>query len=187
MLKYFSIAAMLAVLIVFSTLGLAEIRNKDHDEPLLINAKFHNLTSEAQRQVLCLANNIYFEARSEPLKGQVAVAFVTLNRVDSELFPDNVCDVVKQKTKTVCQFSWYCESQPKSKYVQHILTGQGSMLYYRIVDIATFVYVNYEKLDDPSNGSLFYHANYVSPNWRHRLDQVAVIGNHIFYRTRGNT
>ena len=195
MLKYFSIAAMLAVLIVFSTLGLADNNNKiiekvekkPEPETVFINANFEHLTPKVQRQVLCLANNIYFEARSEPIKGQIAVAFVTLNRVTSELFPDSICDVVKQKRNNVCQFSWYCESRPKRQYTKHILTGEGSLQYNEIIDIATFVYANYEKLNDPTHGSLFYHADYVRPGWRKRMDKVAVIGAHIFYRLRDDT
>jgi len=194
MLKYFSIAAMLAVLIVFSTLGLADnnkiiekVEKKPEPETVFINANFEHLTPKVQRQVLCLANNIYFEARSEPIKGQIAVAFVTLNRVSSELFPDSICDVVKQKRNNVCQFSWYCESRPKRQYTKHILTGKGSLQYNEIIDIATFVYANYEKLNDPTHGSLFYHADYVSPGWRKRMDKVAVIGAHIFYRLRDDT
>lgn len=191
MLKYFSMFAMLAILIVFSTLGMTkedikEIKQHKEEEntPKLINTNFHFLTPEAKRQVLCLANNIYFEARSEPVKGQIAVAFVTLNRVHSDLFPDNICDVVKQKVKGTCQFSWYCETRPKRQYTQHVLTGSGSLLYNETVELATFIYANHDKLNDPSHGSLFYHADYVRPGWRKRMDKVAVIGAHIFYRLR---
>ena len=190
MLKYFSMFAMVAILIVFSTLGLTKENITEIQEektPKLINTNFHLLTQDAKRQVLCLANNIYFEARSEPIKGQIAVAFVTLNRVQSDLFPDTICDVVKQKTKTVCQFSWYCEIQPKRQYTKHVLTGAGSQLYNETIELATFIYANHEKLTDPSHGSLFYHADYVSPGWRKRMDKVAVIGTHIFYRLRENT
>lgn len=187
MLKYFSMFAMVAILIVFSTLGLTKENITEIQEektPKLINTNFHLLTQEAKRQVLCLANNIYFEARSESIKGQIAVAFVTLNRVHSDLFPDTICDVVKQKTKTVCQFSWYCETRPKRQYTKHVLTGAGSQLYNETIELATFIYANHERLTDPSQGSLFYHADYVSPGWGKRMDKVAVIGTHIFYRLR---
>ena len=188
MLKYFSMFAMLAILIVFSTLGLTKEDIKEYNieenTPKLINTNFHFLTPEAKRQVLCLANNIYFEARSEPVKGQIAVAFVTINRVQSDLFPDNICDVVKQKRNNVCQFSWYCETNPKRQYVKHLLTGTGSSLYNDSIDLATFIYANHDKLKDPSHGSLFYHADYVAPGWRKRMDKVAVIGAHFFYRLR---
>jgi len=66
---------------------------------LPIKSTFNNLTAEAQKQVTCLAENIYFEAGHEPIDGQKAVAFVTLNRVQSG-YAENICDVVQQKTKS---------------------------------------------------------------------------------------
>jgi spore germination cell wall hydrolase CwlJ-like protein len=191
MLKYFSIAAMVVVLIIFATLGVAGQHYVDSSR--IIQPKFSQLTLEAQRQVSCLASNIYFEARSEPRDGQIAVAFVTLNRVDSASFPDNICDVVKQKSRVekigdkrvVCQFSWYCESTPKLTHYNMQLTNHQPRKYNEILDVALYVYANHEKLRDPTNGSLFYHADYVSPNWRN-LDRHVVIGRHIFYKVRDN-
>jgi N-acetylmuramoyl-L-alanine amidase len=189
MLKYFSIAAMVAVLIIFATLGVAGQHYVD--EKKLIQPKYTQLTPEAQRQVSCLASNIYFEARSEPVDGQIAVAFVTLNRVASKDFPDNICDVVKQKSRVerigdkriVCQFSWYCETKPKGQYYNMLLTNDTTKKYNDVLEVAIHVYANQEKLIDPTNGSLFYHADYVSPNWRN-LDRHVVIGRHIFYRVK---
>jgi len=191
MLKYFSIAAMVAVLIIFATLGVAGTYYTDSKH--LIQPKFSHLTQEAQREVSCLAGNIYFEARSEPRMGQEAVAFVTINRVNSEFFPDTICEVVKQKKRVesigdqriVCQFSWYCESNPKWRYYNMLLTNQHDAKYNEVLKVALFVYANHEKLRDPTNGSLFYHADYVRPNWKN-LDKHVVIGRHIFYRKREN-
>lgn len=191
MLKYFSIAAMVAVLIIFATLGVAGQRYVDSGR--IIHPKFTQLTPEAQRQVSCLASNIYFEARSEPRIGQIGVAFVTLNRVDSPNFPDTICDVVKQKSRVesigdrsvVCQFSWYCESKPKGQYYNMLLTNDTTLKYNEALKIAIYVYANREKINDPTNGSLFYHADYVSPNWRN-LEKQVVIGRHIFYKVRNN-
>jgi N-acetylmuramoyl-L-alanine amidase len=189
MLKYFSIAAMVAVLIIFATLGVAGQHYVDANK--LIQPKYTQLTPEAQRQVSCLASNIYFEARSEPVDGQIAVAFVTLNRVASKDFPDNICDVVKQKSRVerigdkriVCQFSWYCETKPKGQYYNMLLTNDTTKKYNDVLEVAIHVYANQEKLIDPTNGSLFYHADYVSPNWRN-LDRHVIIGRHIFYRVK---
>jgi N-acetylmuramoyl-L-alanine amidase len=191
MLKYFSIAAMVAVLIIFATLGVADQRYVDSNK--IIQPRFIQLTPEAQRQVSCLASNIYFEARSEPKTGQIAVAFVTLNRVDSPNFPDTICDVVKQKSrvtsigdrKIVCQFSWYCESKPKWQYYNMLLTNNTTLKYNEVLEVAIYVYANRERIYDPTNGSLFYHADYVRPNWRNFEKQV-VIGRHIFYKVRNN-
>ena len=191
MLKYFSIAAMVAVLIIFATLGVAGQHYVDENK--LIQPKYTQLTPEAQRQVSCLASNIYFEARSEPVDGQIAVAFVTLNRVASKDFPDNICDVVKQKSRVerigdrriVCQFSWYCETKPKGQYYNMLLTNDTTKKYNDVLEVAIHVYANQEKLIDPTNGSLFYHADYVRPNWRN-LDRHVIIGRHIFYRVKEN-
>lgn len=145
------------------------------------NVTFNQLTSKTQKQVMCLAENIYYESAHEPINGQVAVAMVTLNRVKSDEFPNTICGVVKEvKHKGVCQFSWYCEGKKPMAY----LTRNDEMLYNGIINLAVDVYANYDKMDDPSNGALFYHANYVRPVWRKKMDKVAVIGNHIFYNDK---
>ena len=61
----------------------------------------------AESELECLAKNIYFEARGEPVEGQFAIAYVTLNRVDDERWPDSICDVVYQRS----QFSWTRHNQ----------------------------------------------------------------------------
>lgn len=142
---------------------------------------FEQLTSKTQKEVMCLAENIFFESANEPLSGQVAVAMVTLNRVNNEQFPDTICGVVKQiKYRGVCQFSWYCEGKKPMKD----LTRHDKVLYNNIINLAVDVYANHDKMNDPSRGALFYHANYVRPIWRKDLDKVAVIGNHIFYNDK---
>jgi spore germination cell wall hydrolase CwlJ-like protein len=157
------------------------------------NVPFDRMTKDTQKQIECLAENIYFEARNEPVEGQYAVAFVTMNRVKSSYFPDTICDVVKQKTKVesignkrvVCQFSWWCEETPKYISTNNVLTETNNMKYNEIVKVAVNFYVNYERLEDPTKGSLFYHADYVSPNWRN-VEKVTQIGRHIFYERKVN-
>ena len=127
----------------------------------LLNIKYTQLTSEAQTQVDCLAENIYYEAGYEPKEGQVAVAMVTMNRVSDPRFPKDICGVVKQKTKiesigdtkVACQFSWFCE--PKKNINQQV--------YEKNLEVALFVYANYENIPDNTNGAKFYHADYVNP------------------------
>ena len=84
--------------------------------------KLYQLTSDAKREIACLAENIYFEAAHEPENGQLAVAFVTMNRVNSGKFADSICGVVKQKIGSTCQFSWWCESKPYAMSTNHVLT-----------------------------------------------------------------
>jgi len=58
------------------------------------------------------------------------------------------------------------------------------VLYNDIINLAVDVYANHDKMNDPSKGALFYHADYVRPVWRKNLDKVAVIGKHIFYNDK---
>ena len=124
--------------------------------------------------VSCLAMNIYFEARNEPYEGKVAVSHVVLNRVASSRFPSSICGVIReggQKKKHACQFSWFCdglEDIPKNRRA-----------WKESVSIAKKVYDG--KTKDPSRGAMWYHADYVSPDWRNDYPRLAKIGTHIFY------
>lgn len=140
--------------------------------PHLIDIKYNALSAPAQKQVKCLAENIYFESAHEPDQGKLAVAFVTLNRTRHKDFPSSVCEVVTQKTKSTCQFSWFCLVKDK--------TPRNDEIYQKILDMASFVYINYDKIDDPTSGALYYHADYVNPKWKN-LNRITTIGRHIFY------
>jgi hypothetical protein len=61
--------------------------------------------------LLCMSLNLYFEARGEEVQGQIAVAEVTLNRVASPAFPDDICGVILQENEDGCQFSWWCDGR----------------------------------------------------------------------------
>ena len=139
---------------------------------------------EFDREVQCLAENIYFESGYEPKEGQVAVAFVTLNRLKSGIFAEDICGVVKQKINNVCQFSWYCEDRQYNISTNKSLTSSNNSLYNSIRELATNVYANSERMTDPSNGALYYHADYVKPGWKN-MQTTAVIGRHIFYNKKG--
>lgn len=153
--------------------------------PQKIQVSYNLLIPDVQQQIDCLAENIYHEARSEPKEGQVAVAFVTLNRVNSHHFPNDICSVVTQKTKGTCQFSWFCQDKEKSTFTNKTLTKTNNVLYNKIRKLAIQVYANYEVMNDPSQGALFYHADYVSPNWRN-VEETTIIGRHIFYSLKEN-
>jgi spore germination cell wall hydrolase CwlJ-like protein len=145
---------------------------------LPIKSTFNNLTSEAQKQVTCLAENIYFEAGHEPIDGQKAVAFVTLNRVQSG-YAESICDVVQQKTGRTCQFSWYCDTT----FASRRLTIKETLLYNDILQLSINVFLNFERMDDVTNGSTYYHADYVNPKWT-KLQKEKQIGRHIFYKSK---
>ncbi len=126
------------------------------------------------QQLRCLALNIYWEARSESVAGQLAVAAVTLNRVNSPNFPSDVCDVVRQGGEVRrhrCQFSWWCDGK-KDDPVNAVAWRRASTLA-RLISAGI--------VKDPTNGALWYHADYVTPDWAENKDRVAKIGRHIFY------
>ena len=171
------------LIIVTTILGFSVALANFQTPNMPYKAYYNNLTADTKKEIECLAENIYFEAAYEPDKGKVAVAFVTLNRVKSKHFENDICGVVKQKTGSVCQFSWYCEDRPKAMSLGKVLTNSNSPLYNDIRNIAIYVYANYERLEDPTKGALFYHADYVNPGWRN-MERTAVIGRHIFYNRK---
>lgn len=125
----------------------------------------------------CLALNVYFEARGEPVAGQYAVAEVTMNRVASGRYPHTVCGVVHQKNwdplrqRYVSAFSW-TELSPSPEP-----TGEE---WERARQIAEEVY--YRRHASSLDGALLYHATYIKPSWARGRIPVARIGNHVFYR-----
>lgn len=133
---------------------------------------------ERERQLECLAQNIYFEANGEPFEGKVAVAQVTLNRVASGKFSNDICNVVYQKNivldKVVCQFSWYCEQPARRNYI-------NPARYKEAEAVAKKVLLEGFRLDGFKD-AMYFHADYVSPNWKH--EKVGKIGRHIFYRDK---
>lgn len=129
------------------------------------------------RDIRCLAENVYFEARGEPLRGQYAVAEVTMNRLASPRFPDTVCDVVHDtrwdtsRRRLVAHFSWTAFK---------LRLESGSPEWKQAMDVATVVYDGRHEPIVPN--ALFYHATYVTPYWASSKRVVARIGSHVFYR-----
>ena len=130
--------------------------------------------------LMCLALNVYFEARSENMASQVAVSLVVMNRVEDHRFPDTVCGVVKQglrykNDKVVlgkCQFSWYCDGK-SDKPTNKKAWFQAKEIASIVLDGGVF---------DFTEGATHYHAYYVYPSWRKTKTKVARIDSHIFYR-----
>jgi len=132
----------------------------------------------------CLATAIYFEARGEPMVGQVAVAQVIVNRVYDERFPDTVCDVVKQgeyytwnnsiPIKHRCQFSFWCDGKPE------VMRDETAKQWAYNVAESTLQGIFY----DTTSGATHYHADYVVPDWSKNsmFTKTVQINAHIFYR-----
>lgn len=129
------------------------------------------VAQDISKQVLCMAKNIYYEAASESFEGKLAVAQVTMNRVNSKKFPSNVCDVVYQKTGKTYQFSWVGENVGpiKSKYAweECLIVAKKALTQSMLHDT---IY---------KTKSMYYHNTSVNPAWK--LKYVVKIGNHLFY------
>ncbi|QKC84957.1 cell wall hydrolase [Mesorhizobium sp. NZP2077] len=126
----------------------------------------------------CLANGIYFEARSESVRGQAAVAQVILNRVRNPAYPNSICGVVYQNDSWFnrCQFSFACDGRKKRI--------DDPAAYKTAQDIAMAVTAG--KIFIPEVGSsTHYYAQYVHPGWARTMQKMTKIGLHIFYRTYG--
>ena len=159
-------------------------RQSDFDNPkaiVLVN-KF------SDEELKCLSLNVYHEARNQSILGQEAVAWVTLNRVNHTGYPGNICDVVKQAKyskwwkekhgkdvpiRNKCHFSWWCDGKSDEPFEQRHWEIAKKVAYY--------VSSIYGHIDDPTQGAIMYHADYVKPYWRKDYQRLTVIDTHIFY------
>ena len=195
-LKSFDHAAELtsqAKTILFQELNTADVPNTDH------------------QQIVCLAENIYFEARAESMEGKAAVANVTRNRVEDKRWPGTYCEVVQQgpvreswKTKKNpdladedrvyyprkhrCQFSWYCDGLRDIIWANKEKTGitiEANARAWRDsvkVAIYTLGFGSY-RVNDNTDGAVYYYAhNLVTPSWSHTKDLTVIVGNHTFMK-----
>lgn len=171
-----SISIMVAIIIATQILHFAieskiSVINEDDTKMKVVST-----VREQDRQLQCMAQNIYFEAGKEPPEGKLAVAQVVMNRVNSGKFAADPCSVIYQKNlfydKIVCQFSWYCEN-PAIRNIKHTEAFKESM------EAAKMVYLEGFRLPSLTE-ALYYHADYVNPQWK--KSKVAKIGRHIFYK-----
>lgn len=133
-------------------------------------------TAMRERQLACLSKNIYYEAGSEPFEGKVAVAQVTLNRVNSGKFPDDVCKTIYQKNvvyeKVICQFSWACDRDTGVR-------PPNNANYRESEEVAKKVLLEEFRLPALKE-AMYYHADYINPGWKR--EKITKIGRHIFYK-----
>ena len=143
-------------------------------------------------QAYCLAQNIYYEARSEDIQGQFAVASVTLNRANDARFPNTICGVVKQTAvskvgnRIVCAFSWYCENDKKGKEIP--VKNKDGTVNQLVVDqfqVASIVAITIlgGNVEDNTHGATHFHnPNTSKPVWSSTLKKTVRMGNHDFYK-----
>ena len=135
---------------------------------LLLTSTGVGSTNTVSSELMCLSKNIYHEARGENERGQIAVGFVTLERVLSKKFPNTICEVVYQKNA----FSW---TRHKN------LTEKTNLLYGKCLESA-IKSVGLKVLDLDTMKADHYHHKRVSPSWASRLTMVGTVGDHKFYR-----
>jgi len=165
--------------LAISVVGVIGYKAVNYKLDTLKNARMNvsPVTAEMrQKQLDCLARNIYHEAGYEPFEGKVAVAQVTINRAESGQFPSDICQVVYQKNivyeKVLCQFSWYCDSASLKK-------PMNGPVYIESMEVAKKVLLEGFRIDSVKK-ALYYHADYVNPQWGR--EKVAKVGRHIFYK-----
>jgi len=132
--------------------------------------------------VMCLAMNLYHETRGETLAGNIAVGYVTMNRVADPRYPDTICGVVHQAKyhgwdlvnpiKNRCQFSWYCDGLSDNPQDGKAMLESVILAQHVIAGTVT----------DISQGATHYHAKYVNPYWADDMTVVLEVGQHIFYK-----
>lgn len=118
------------------------------------------VVSEPENQLHCMATNIYHEAGNQSEKGKIAVANVVMNRIKSQKYPDSPCDVIYQRSKRGCQFSWVCSRKKVKDY----------SLYEKCLKIAKIVY--FGNTEDVTNGAIYFS--------RSKSNRGLRIGDHVF-------
>ena len=128
--------------------------------------------------LMCMALNIFFEARSEPIQGQIAVAEVTLNRVASDDYPNTICEVVLQQNSQGCQFSWWCDGKSDSPK-EHNSFQTSKSLARLMIDDGQYISV-------VGKDATHYHTDDIKPYWSDDMVKVEQVGKHIFYAKNTN-
>ena len=161
-----------------------------------------------ETELKCMAENIYFEGRAEPMMGKVAIGKVVMNRIDSNRHPNDICGVVhegphreswKTRGKDVpeqdrkffpirnkCDFSWYCDGKKDIVWVSYMdgtPIDSNATAWRDSINVALFVMTG--ELRDVTNGAdHYYNYNISNPYWVGAMDETAVIGNHRFMKEK---
>ena len=140
--------------------------------------------SDANNDIYCMAQNMYFEAGKQPLAGKIAVAQVVLNRLKHPNYPATICGVIYQAKykqnwkgnmvpiRNQCQFSWFCDGKSDDPV--------DSPTWLLSLHVARDVVQG--RYDDITEGSTHYHNDSVHPYWADSLNETVIINNHIFYK-----
>lgn len=150
---------------------------------------FYRAAVHQKEEQDCLQTNIFFEARSESLRGQEAVALVTVTRSKNRHFPNTICGVVHQgivrrglQVRNKCQFSWFCSGKPQRANLNNKIDQQA----WAEAGIVAQEVMSGQVKDFLGNAT-HYHTVKCHPFWANsfRFKRLAKVGKHIFYRDAG--
>lgn len=152
----------------------SEVRSIYAEEFDIISVGKKDLTKDDYQQLNCLSQNIYYESAQETYEGRIAVAQVTMNRLDTGRWGKDVCAVVNYRSvnngKIVCQFSWTCKHNGNGR--------KDAVMWERAQETAYLVYIDGYRIADLKN-ALYFHSRHIDPRWK--LYKLRIIGNHVFY------
>ena len=166
-------------------------------------------TSVNETELKCMAENIYFEGRAEPMVGKIAIGHVVMNRIEDERFPDTICGVVHEgpvreswKTrqhkdladedrvyypiKNRCQFSWWCDGQKDiiwATYMSGEVIESNMTAWRDSIHVALFV-MSDQIADNTDGADHYYNYNISNPYWIGAMDETVIIGNHRFMKEK---
>jgi len=145
--------------------------------PKLINTvpEIKSLKTEHEKEVECLARNMYFEAGIDRTVGMLLVGQVTINRMRSKRYPNTACGVVSQPY----QFSWYNKGSKRKAPISEVYLEV--YLYEKALQISRTLLYKDNKMNDLTKGSLFYHNDTVSPSWAKNMNVALIYRDHTFY------
>jgi hypothetical protein len=132
----------------------------------------NEISADINKQIICLAKNLYYESASEPYEGKLAVAQVVINRVNSNRYPSDFCGVIYQRVGSICQFSWVCE---KPYAIKSPYAWEECMYIARRALTEETLHREIAK-----SKAMFFHATYVNASFNN-IRVVKKIGNHVFY------
>ena len=170
------ITAILMIVAVYGSVSLLQwaIANKQADYQVTDSSQI--TTEVRERQLACLAKNIYYEAGNQPFEGKVAVAQVTINRTESGQYPSDICKTIYQKNsvyeKVLCQFSWVCDRDTTVKAINKANFKEAE-------EVAKKVLLEGFRLPSLKE-AMYFHGDYINPGWKR--ERITKIGNHIFYK-----
>lgn len=123
----------------------------------------------SQKDIDCLARMVYHESRGEGRKGMIAVAYVAINRaeINPSIYGQDICDVVRKPY----QFEGMKREREPIKEVA---------AWEQAKEVSTLTL--YGMIKDPTNGALYFHANYIKPKWAYIKQQTISLGSHVFYK-----